>query len=229
MLWYGVNEHGLDWVKDWILTQDNWLFSLVPIHFFEFWMFGPKPALVIGTGWAIFVASTIAAGLIALELKSKNSPYIIPVVLIFTGLYAHQFGFVSYSTDHSITNLFGLFSTLALIRWVKTKTWQLIVLIFFFQVTGGLSDPWMTPAYTLPTALVAIVLFFKSSESQERKYYLWLVAAMAVSMLLTKTLVFGVLDFLPRMYFAVGDWKTIDSNSVFLIKDLGGSSICCQA
>lgn len=222
MLWYGVNEHGLSWVKDWLFTQDNWLFSLVPVHFIEFWLLGPKPSLVIITGWAIFVASTIAAGLIGLELKSKNSFYIIPVVLIFMGLYAHQSGFVSYSTSHNITNLFGLLSTLVLIRWVKTKKWYLIALIFFFQVTGGLSDPWLIPAYTLPTALVVVILFFKSGKPQERKQYFWLFAAVAVSMVSIKTLFFGVLDFLPRMNFAIGNWETINSNAVFLIKDLGG-------
>jgi hypothetical protein len=222
MLWYGVNEHGLSWVKDWLFTQDNWLFSLVPVHFLEFWILGPKPSLVIITGWAIFVASTIAAGLIGLELKSKNSFYIIPVVLIFMGLYAHQSGFVSYSTSHNITNLFGLLSTLAFIRWVKTKKWHLIALIFFLQVTGGLSDPWLIPAYTLPTALVAVILFFKSGKPQERKQYFWLFAAVAVSMVSIKTMFFGMLNFLPRMNFVIGDWGTINSNAVFLIKDLGG-------
>ena len=222
ILWYGVNEYGLSWVKDWLFTQDNWLFSLFPLHFIEFWILGPKLALIIVTGWVIFVASTIVAGLIALELKSKKSFYTIPVMLIFMGFYAHQSGFVSYSISHNITNLFGLISTLLLVRWIKTKKWHLIAFIFFFQVAGGLSDPWLIPAYILPTALVAVILFFKSGEPQERKQYLWLFVAMAVSIFFIKSLFFDALNFLQRMNFVIGDWETINSNAVFLIKDLGG-------
>ncbi len=221
MLWYGVTEHGLSWVKDWVFTQDNWLFSLVPIHFFEFWIFGPKLSLVIVTGWMIFVASTIISGLIALELKAKKSFYIIPIVLIFMGFYAHLYGMVSYSTTHNITNLFGIFSIYILIKYIKSKKNNLITLVFFCQILSGLSDPWMIPSYTLPIALVAIILFFKSNVLQEKKQYIWLFSTMIISILLIKTQFLGLLDFLPKMHFSIGNWEVINLNTIFLIKDLG--------
>jgi hypothetical protein len=221
MLWYGVNEYGLSWIKDWIFTQDNWLFSLVPIHFFEFWIFGPKLSLVIVTGWIIFVASTIISGLIALELKAKKSFYTIPIVLIFMGFYAHLYGMVSYSTTHNITNLFGIFSIYILIKLIKSKNNHLITLIFLCQILSGLSDPWMIPSYTLPIALVAVILFLKSNVFQEKKQYIWLFSTMIISIVLIKTQFLGLLDFLPKMHFAIGNWEVINSNAIFLIKDLG--------
>lgn len=222
MLWHGVNEHGLIWVKDWLFTQDNWLFSLVPIHFIEFWIAGPKPALVIGTGWAIFVASAVVAGLIAQELNAKKSFYIIPTVLVFMGFYAHFYGFVSYSTSHNITNLLGLLSTLALVKWLKTRHWLLLGIIFLIQLAGGLSDPWLVAAYTLPATLVAVALILKSETPWERKECAWLFVVMASSILLIKSSIFGLLDFLPKIYFSIGSWETINSNAVYFIKDLGG-------
>jgi len=33
MLWYGIRDHGMNFIKEWLFTPDNWLFSLFPIHF----------------------------------------------------------------------------------------------------------------------------------------------------------------------------------------------------
>lgn len=221
MLWYGINEHGLGWVKDWLFTQDNWLFSLVPIHFVEFWLLGPKPALVIVTGWLIFVASTIVAGLTAHELKAKYSSYIVPVILIFSGLYAHNSGLISYSTSHNITNLFGLLSIFLLLGWFKHKKHHVLIAILLLNVAGGLSDPWMLPSYTLPTAIVGFLLILQPVSYQEKRYGFFLILAMATSIILVKSLFFGLFDFLPQMHFAIGDWETLKSNFIYLVSDLG--------
>lgn len=221
MLWYGVNDFGLEWIKDWIFTQDNWLFSLVPIHFLEFWLFGANPALLITTGWLLFVGSTVAAGFIARQLSAKLSFYLIPVILIFAGLYAHKSGLISYSTSHNITNLFGLLSTLALLKWCKLRRKHLLAIIIFLNTAGGLSDPWMLPSYTLPTGLVGIFMMLRGSSSQEKISGVILAVAMAVSALLVKSLMFGMLDFLPQMHFSVGDGETIKSNFFYLVNDLG--------
>ena len=221
MLWHGINEHGIAWVKDWIFTQDNWLFSLVPIHFLEFSLFGANPEFLVVTGWLIFVFSTIAAGFIAKELKAKHSFYIVPVVLLFSGLYAHKYGLASYSTSHNITNLFGLFSILALLKWCRHKHHTALVLLFLLITAGGLSDPWMLPSYTLPIGLVGIAYIFQGASSQDKVAGFFLALAMAISILLVKTQAFGLLDFLPQMEFSIGNWEAIRSNFTFLVKDLG--------
>ena len=64
MLYDGIVRHGPGFVKDWIFTADNWLFSLYPITFALFGIFGAKPALVILMGWLIFVASALVAALL---------------------------------------------------------------------------------------------------------------------------------------------------------------------
>ncbi len=221
MLWYGISDHGIAWVKDWIFTQDNWLFSLVPVHFLEFWLFGANPALVIITGWVIFIGSSITAGFIARQLNAKYSFYIIPIILIFTGLYAHKYGLISYSTSHNITNFFGLISTLALLKWCKYKEHYLLAIILFLNIAGGLSDPWMLPSYTLPTSFVGVFMMLRGTTNQEKTSGFLLVLATMTSVLLVKSLFFGLLDFLPHMHFHVGNWETIKGNFFYLIKDLG--------
>lgn len=222
MLWHGVTHHGIAWVKDWIFTPDNWLFSLVPIHFAEFALFGMRPGIVIYTGWAIFVASTVTVGLIARTIGLRFSSFLIPLILIFAGLYANQSGFVSYSTSHNTTNLFGLLALLAFASWVKQRRAYLLGTLFILQLTAGLSDPWLTPAYTLPLTLTSLLMLVMGRKSPNRGSYAILFLLQVLTLFLVSTQLFGWLSFLPRLHFAVGDWHVINSNAIYFIKDLGG-------
>lgn len=222
MLWYGVNSFGLLWLKDWLFTPDNWLFSLVPIHFLEFLIFGVRPMLVILTGWLIFALSTLVSGLIAWQLKAKRSAFLIPVMLIFVGLYAHLHGYVSYSTSHNITNLFGLISLSLLIHWFINRRSIFLLLILFFLVAGALSDPWLIGAYNLPLVLFSLIILLFPGYKTNRPDFIKLLFVSTISIIVVQTQFFGMLYFLPQMQFTIGSWSSINSNFVFLIKDLGG-------
>lgn len=222
MLWYGIRDHGMNFIKEWLFTPDNWLFSLFPIHFSLFTIFGPKPFIVILTGWLIFIASVLLSGIIAKNLNAPKSAWVIPVVLIFSGLYAHQQGLLSYSTSHNITNLFGLFSFYCLVKWIKTQKMYLLTLIVLLTVAGGLSDAWIIGAYTLPLTIASLFLLFSSKNITKRKAYFFLFLAMIFSLITIKTQIFGTLSFLPSFHFSIGSWNLVNSNAVYVIKDLGG-------
>ncbi|HYA26901.1 MAG TPA: hypothetical protein VEE82_02780 [Thermodesulfovibrionales bacterium] len=221
MLWYGIHDHGMNFIKEWIFTSDNWLFSLFPIHFLLFTIFGPKPFVVILTGWLIFIASVLLSGIIAKNLNAPKSARIIPIVLIFSGLYAHERGYLSYATSHNITNLFGLLSFYCLLKWIKVQKNYLLTLIVLLTVAGGLSDPWIIGAYTLPFSVASLFLFYSSRNMTERRAYCFLFSAMIFSLITIKTRIFGTLSFLPSFHFSIGSWNLVTSNAVNLMKDLG--------
>lgn len=222
MLWYGVNSHGLTWLKDYIFTQDNWLFSLVPFHFLGFLLFGPNVGVAVIGGWLVFVLSAFISGLVAWQLDAKRSAFLIPLALLFLGVYAHYSGFVSYSTSHNVTNLFGLTSLLLIIKWVKKQKTATLFFILLLLVAGSISDPWMVAAYNLPIVIVSILLWIFPQIIIERIDCVKLFLTSVGSIFAVNSHFFGALNFLPEMHFQLGNWGTINSNSIFLIKDLGG-------
>jgi len=221
LLWHGINDFGISWLNDWMFTQDNWVFSLVPIHFLGFLLFGAKPVIAVLSGWLFFVLSALISGLVAWQLNAKRSAFLIPLALLFLGHYAHQMAAVSYPS-HNITNLFGLVSLLLVIKWAKKQQTSILFFILLLLVAGGLSDPWMLPAYNVPFVIVSILLLVSPSIKADRIDSIKLLLVSAGSILVVKTHFFGVLNFLPDMYYQLGGWSTVNSNCVFSIKDLGG-------
>ena len=222
MLWHGLQKHGFGWIQTWQFTPDNWLFSLVPIHFFEFLILGPRPTLVIYTGWAIFAASSIIPALIARDLGLKASVFILPVIFASLGFYAYQSGFISYATSHNTTNLLGLLFLLSIIKLQKTQKRYFALPIFALGAAGGLSDPWMLPTYILPGALATLALLLTPSSKANRANNLLSLSSIIFTVILLETKGFGALTFIPPLHFALGNWPTINSNAIFLVKDLGG-------
>lgn len=222
MLWYGVNAHGLAWLQDWLFTPDNWLLSLVPLHFLGFMIFGPQPAVAILFGWLIFIFSAFISGAIAWHLKAKNAAIILSLALLFLNFYSHDSGFVSYSTSHNITNLFGLAALYLLLKWSQQPSILMLLTLLAILIAGAVSDPWMVAAYNLPIALGSIVLLMFPSARVNRTSGLQLLLVSVVSITSVKSKMFGLLAFLPSLHFAPGNWATINSNTIFVIKDLGG-------
>ncbi|WP_157896563.1 hypothetical protein [Acidovorax carolinensis] len=222
MLWYGVSSHGVNWITDWLFTQDNWLLSLVPFHFLGFLIFGPKPSIVILFGWLIFLFSAFVSGSIAWKLGAKKSAVLITLLLLNLGNYAHTSGFASYSTSHNITNLFGLFSIWLIILWMdRPKSIHPFILLVMLTF-GAVSDPWMIAAYNLPILIVASLSLIKPTLLFSRQDSIKIALAALVSIVAVKTKLFGIFYFLPSMHFEPGDWNTLNDNAVFLIRDLGG-------
>lgn len=222
MLWYGIEAHGLPWVRDWIFTQDNWLLSLVPFHFLGFLLFGPTPAVAIFFGWLIFVSSAFVSGAIVRQLGAARAALPVALALLFLGVYAHRSGFVSYSTSHNITNLFGLAALYIVLSWGRVRRPGKLLAVLALLVAGSVSDPWMVAAYDVPFALVGAALMVFPSPTIGRADGFKVLAVSAAAIVSVKTRLFGLLGFLPPMAFSRGNWATMGANSSFLIKDLGG-------
>ena len=220
ILWRNFNAYGFQWITDWNFTQDNWLFSLVPINFVLYYIFGDEAFVSILSGWGIFIFSIFISGLIALELSSKKSFYIVTITLLYMGSYAHTSGFVSYATSHGITNLFGLISILLVIKYIKDgKNGVLLFSIFLLLITGALSDPWMIASYTLPIILTSFIIAISYKTKRLKLIVLFCVS---ICSLILVYVIRDILTFLSDSYFRIGSWEVINSNAVFLLRDLGG-------
>jgi hypothetical protein len=222
MLWYGMTQHGVGWVRDWLFTQDNWLLSLVPLHFAAFAVWGPKVSIVLFLGWVFFVASAVLAGVIAWRVGARRVAVFVFLALLNLNEYAHLYGFVSYSTSHNITNLMGIASLLVMMSWVSRPRGGLLVVLFALLVCGAVSDPWMLASYNVPLLGLCAWLWYRPLSHLPRRQVLVCSAVLLMSMVAVATKLFGLFDFLPYTHFRPGTWDVMNNNAIYLIRNLGG-------
>lgn len=222
IVWQGVRTHGLSWIRDWLFTQDNWLLSLFPFHFLGFWLFGPKVSVAIISGWLIFLLSAFFSGAVAWRAGAKRAAIFIFLSLLHMGFYGYAGGLAAYSTTHNITNLYGLAALLILVNWSMKPNNASLYLLLAVLVSGAVSDPWMLAAYNLPILILSLIYLVRPTTRMGRYHSAKLFIVTVISILSVKTQLFGLLDFLPDMHFTLGNLKTLNSNAVFLVRDLGG-------
>lgn len=222
ILWHGINKHGIAWLKDWLFTQDNWLLSLVPLHFILFSLLGDNPAIPIILGWIIFIAAAAASATLARICGAKRSYLWVFLFLINLGIYAHQNGFISYSTSHNISNLYGLLALLLYTKFLGQPTGVKLVSFSLLLTAGAVSDPWLLAAYNVPILIANIILLLLPRATIPRTVTFQSTVAVSISVLAVKTKLFGAFQFLPLTHFHPGNWQIINSNAVYLLKDLGG-------
>lgn len=228
ILWHGVHTHGLAWLKDFVFTPDNWLFSIIPVDFLGFTLLGAKPAVVLLSGWLIFISAAFISGVIAWQLNAKRASFGIPLALLSAGFYAHRCGFVSYPVSHNVTNLFGLVTVSLLLRWMQWQKNRSLFLMLALLAAGAVSDPWMVAAYSLPIILLSMLLLLSSPKTMDRAACVKLFLISVVALAAVPSGFFGLLNFIPSLrqpfHFPRNhdSWKLLWDNSIFLIKDLGG-------
>lgn len=224
LVWEGVREHGLAWLKEWRFTQDNWLFSLMPAQIFFASLFvNPSDAIVL-SGWLIFFLAAIISGAIAKQLGGKRTPIVVVVLLLLSNAYAHWEGNAAYPVSHNITNLLGLLSVWLILKWLSRPNWWLAGIVGVVQIIAGLSDPWLLPTYTLPSLIALALVGVKSNRnhSLKPKLLLFLLGLIGLVLLVVKTRFFGAFSLMPVMHFSLGDYSTILNNAYYLVRNIGG-------
>lgn len=221
LIWHGVKSEGLSWIKDWIFTPDNWLLSLVPIEFLLFSIFGAKASVSVAFGYVIYVLNALISALIIAKIGGKKSAPWIFLALTSFGLYMHLYAYISYATTHNITNLYGLIATLILSYWLEKPSFSSAICIAVILFLGAISDPWMIASYNLPILISGLIFLLILKNIDRKKIYL-LCLLILFSLIAARSKAFGLLNFLESYEFTRASWKTIDKNSFFLIKDLGG-------
>ncbi len=228
-IWNGVHQHGLAWIPSFIFTQDNWLFSLTPIYFLEFWIFGAAPntcpEIFIVTGWGIFLGSIFLIGLIAHELNFKKSAYLLPIFFLFSGAYVYQSGYLVYPVCHNISVFWGLLTTWLLMRYIRadTQVRPYIFLIFLINFINIFSDPWAEAAFSIPMGLTALTLFFSSpKKSLERKKALCIIGILLLGEILKYALCLTIFSFLSPSDLIIPPAREILENLGWALVHIGG-------
>jgi hypothetical protein len=222
MLWYGIKAYGWRALTDWLYTSDNWLLSIVPLNFLSFYLFGPRPMLIMLSGWLVLAGTSIVAGFLSAELGARRAALVIPPVLLCVGLFAQAHGFFAYPVSHNVTNLYGLGALWLLLIWTRRPANAWLAGILALLAIGALSDPWMTPAYILPFVFVGVFGLIWPRLTVGRWQSAKLLMVLLVTLYVVKSHFFRCLDFLPAGKFVFGTWPLIENNAIFLIKDLGG-------
>jgi hypothetical protein len=221
LMWKGITQHGLGWVSDWRFTPDNWLLSIVPLHAIAYSLLGDSPNIPLFLGWGVFIAAALASAGIAARLGARKALAPIVVVLLNLGPMAHSAGFVSYATSHNTTNLFGLIAVLCALGWIGRRRWLLLLAAAVLMTCGSISDPWMAASYDLPLGLAAAGLALHPAFKARRVELLALLAAVAISLVLYASQLFGLLDFIPKLGFEVGSFNLARQNAVVVEHDVG--------
>ncbi len=219
MLWSGYQQYGINFIKTWRYGPDNWLLSLFPWHalIYRFLTFSAKSVVLTGLG--IWLGNIILCGLIGFNLGTKKTAFIAPILLLCAGAFVYERGYTFYFISHNITNFFGLLSFLLAILWIKHQRIYFLIMLCFFSIIGGLSDPWFLPCYSLPM-LIAVFLM-KKKKIMTAQISNLLIIFLIISLLLIETKIFELLNFLPSARYKIANWHELIHSVLFFLKSSG--------
>lgn len=190
-LWNGWHQYGYEFLRTYRYTIDNWFFSLVPIHFALFSVFGPSQPMVIVSGWLIYVCIIFLIYVICRQVGIKNSRanhVLLFLVFANTGTLWYC-GYLSYSVSHNISVLFFLIS---FSLFLKFRNFSAVIGFLFINLCASISDPWNSFAFILPAMLASAFVYLRGKD----KSMLWLSLACAICFVINvisvKTSVFGL-------------------------------------
>jgi hypothetical protein len=213
LIWSGLLKHGPAFVKTWYYTQDNWLFSLVPLVAPVHALFGASPALAVASGWVIFLSCVSLTSLLAWRTAGALAAGSLAAMLLFANnLAAGAAGFLTYPVVHNITLAWGLGALALAARGLARRSAPALAGTGLALLIGALSDPWLNAAMTLPLLVVAagLAVLHRGTRAGWRCLALCLVVAAAWGLAQSRML--GLLAFLPPGRLDWADMATILAN-----------------
>jgi hypothetical protein len=203
-LWRGVKAHGLAFLSSWSYTQDNWLFSLIPISSALYQAFGPHLALAVGLGWGFFVAAVALTAWLVWVLAGRRWAVATGVVLLFAGYPALTVaGYLSYPISHTISMVWGLAAIAVAVIALQRRAPALALLAALLVLADALSDPWAGAGVAVPMLLAAAGVAVARREARLTAAVLAL--ACAAAFVAARTRLFGALSFLPASHLELTD------------------------
>jgi hypothetical protein len=209
----GVSRYGLSFLASWNYTQDNWLLSLIPITSLIFTLFGSSPKLVIGIGWAIFIACVSVTSLLVYRLTDRRTTFAVAAVLLFPNfLTIGTAGSLSYPLTHNISMAWALVTLVLASRAIERTSLLCGAMAGVCVFIDAVSDPWAGPAIAIPVILVSATFAALNWRVSKGWCAGFLCVAAAFGFLAARTRLFGVLDFLPQSVFVFTDMLGLADN-----------------
>ncbi len=193
-----VARHGLDALRAWHYTQDNWLLSVILPDLALYGVLGTAPWLALAQGWLLLVA---CCGLTAL-LARRSMPAPAALWLGALLLFAHpdslgRYGFLANPVSHGVTMAWGLLGLLLAARWTGRGGIASLAGAGGCLVVAATSDPWAKPALLLPLLLSCAACAASQPTARGMRPRLLALGSLALLCLLGGTRWFGLLGFLP--------------------------------
>ncbi|EMB1310970.1 hypothetical protein U7252_000047 [Escherichia coli] len=179
VVWQEFLEHGFSAFSSWRPTPDNWYFTIYPVSFFIFWLFGSNGIvpLIITTSFFTWLVAACMFCTAMMMTKSKWS-YVALLMLTLLSAYTYTNGFVAHPFSHYSTAAFGALSaTLVFYAYNYSKP-SIYYASALFSLLGSLGDPWYLPTFFLP-----IIIGIGFISLTEKKNYAPLVLNIAVFVL----------------------------------------------
>lgn len=198
MLWQGVHQHGLAFLRTFHFTPDSWLLSSVPLFFLLFAWFGDAPALVIALGWVILVATAGVAFLILRSVSGPVSGALAAIMILLSNRSAMgEVGFLTYPVSHNVSVLGGLIAVYSTMRWLASQEVWWLAATAIPLACVGVSDPWVQAAFTLPMVFACLWLSVDPRHAGSRVGARIAALTFGVVAIAIQTAGFGLLDFAP--------------------------------
>lgn len=193
-LWSGFQQYGWSFLESYRYTIDSWIFSLVPVHFLLFYMFGPSPHIVIIGGWVIYVFILVFLNLCAKE--SGVSPRARLLSLMFLS-YANvgtlwYCGYLTYSICHNISILFFVVSYYLSIKYRSKLS---LLIYFLLNLLAAISDPWLSFAFILPMSISGLFTYYIKKDNYFIKISIISTFIFIINVISVKSNVFGLLPY----------------------------------
>ncbi len=201
-----VGRHGLDALRAWHYTQDNWLLSVILPDLALYAVLGTAPWLALAQGWLLLLACCGLTGLLARRLMPAPAALALGALLLF----AHpdslgRFGFLANPVSHGVTMAWSLLGLLLAARWTERGGIACFAATAGCLVVAATSDPWAKPALLLPLLLSCAACAASpppapapaSAPAPVMRPRLLALGALALLCLLGGTRWFGLLGFVP--------------------------------
>lgn len=204
VLWRGCQEHGLSFFRSWTYTQDNWLFSVVPLASAAFAVFGAKLQVALALGWASFLASVSLTAWITARLAGRTAGLAAGVVLLFASFPAlGHVGYLSYPVSHNISMAWGLAAIALALLGLERNAPSLCLAASVVVFLDAVSDPWAGVGIALPMAFASggVAVLRRVWRPGTAVLFIGCLAAYTCA----TTRLFGVLGFLPPGHLALAD------------------------
>ncbi len=220
-LWRGIQAHGPAFAATWRGTPDNWLFNLLPLDAALISLAPGWPEVIVLSGWLIFAASAVLAGMLAAHAANRQAGFVTTAVLSLAGPFSLGApGALSYPVTHNVTMLFGLVALALAAPWLRRGGIWRVAAAGLVLTLNALSDPWAVAAILLPVAIAAAGLGALGWRTAQGRRALVLAAIAGLALIVVRTEAFGLLAFVPDGGFAPTDRAGLSRNAQWLFRSL---------
>lgn len=166
LIWRELLDGNLHVYRDWKPTVDSWYFSVYPLHFILFYVFGSDTLfpIIIATSLFTFIVAASCSE-IAGRLFGTASYFFTLIVLTVLPYPLYNWGLVQHPFSHYSTTAYGFICILVTLLNFSKGSVTGFLIICLLSLMACISDPWYAPTFLLPILLSEIFRLYKKRKN----------------------------------------------------------------